>query len=165
MQKLNYIFFVQPTVWNPVMVELRLRNPPNILHLRNQNLELLGICSIDLLSSSVVYSTSVTATHGINNHLRNHRKNDGLIPADPALEMSQFKVYLQGELISDSFQYISWIQSRRELLMDDSAYLKAPWHTRLTVGWCQNHWWVSVVLVFDPRTRRLLRRLFGRLSS
>lgn len=88
------------------MVELRLRNHPNILHLRNQNLELLGICSIDLLSSSVVYSTSVTATHCINNPLRNHRKNDGLIPADPALEMSQFKVYLQGELISDSYRYI-----------------------------------------------------------
>lgn len=31
---------------------------------------------------------------------------DGLIPADPALEMSQFKVYLQGELISDSYRYI-----------------------------------------------------------
>lgn len=81
------------------MVELRLRNHPNILHLRNQNLELLGICSIDLLSSSVVYSTLLSATHGINNHLRNHRKNDGFIPADPALEMSQFKVYLQGEIM------------------------------------------------------------------
>lgn len=38
--------------------------------------------------------------------------------------------------------------------MDDSAYLKALWRTMLTVSWCQNHWWVSVVLVFNPSTRR-----------